>query len=80
MKRKLLAPSLETHLDVRSEQFHKNRSDMLEQLEELDELLDEAEAGGGPETTKRHRSYSVCAFFIVIFILCVCVCLNICIY
>ena len=56
MKRKLLAPSLETHLDVHSEQFLKNRSDMLEQRGELEELLDEAEAGGGPETTKRHRS------------------------
>ena len=42
MKRKLLAPSLETHLDVHSEQFLKNRSDMLEQLRELEELLDEA--------------------------------------
>ena len=56
MKRKLLATSLETHVDIQSEQFHKNRSDMLEQLEELEELLDEAEAGGGPETTERHRS------------------------
>ena len=56
MKRKLLAPSLESHLDVQGEQFDKNRSDILEQLKELEELLDEAEAGGGPETTQRHRS------------------------
>ena len=39
MKRKLLAPSLESHLDVQGEQFDKNRSDILEQLKELEELL-----------------------------------------
>ena len=56
MKHKLLAPSLESQLDTQGEQFDKNRSDILEQLKELEELLDEAEAGGGPETTQRHRS------------------------
>ncbi|MCH1514957.1 MAG: acyl-CoA carboxylase subunit beta, partial [Acidimicrobiales bacterium] len=38
------------------EQFQKNKSDILEQLEEIEEFLDEAEAGGGSETTQRHRS------------------------
>ncbi|MEZ5279796.1 MAG: carboxyl transferase domain-containing protein [Acidimicrobiales bacterium] len=36
--------------------FAKNRSDMLEQLAVIDELLDEAEAGGGPASIERMRS------------------------
>ena len=50
MKRKLVAPSLETHVDIQSEQFHKNRSDMLEQLEELEEL--ESSVAHDPIKTK----------------------------
>ena len=47
MKRTLLAPPLASKLDPGSEQFQKNRDDVLEQLTVIDGLLDEAEAGGG---------------------------------
>jgi acetyl-CoA carboxylase carboxyltransferase component len=43
----LLAPPLRSTLDARSEAFAENRAAMLEKLEQIDELLDEAEAGGG---------------------------------
>ena len=35
-------------LDTGGEAFERNRADMLEQLAVIDELLDEADAGGGP--------------------------------
>ncbi len=52
----LLAPALTSSLDTRSEAFARNRADMLEQLAEIDLLLDEAEAGGGPAAMERLRS------------------------
>lgn len=56
MNRPLLAPPLRSGLDTSSEQFRQNRADMLEQLEVIDQLLDEAEAGGGPKAMDRMRS------------------------
>ena len=56
MERTLLAPPLSSAVDAGSEAFQKNRADVLEQLAEIDTLLDEAEAGGGPERTARLRS------------------------
>lgn len=56
MNRPLLAPPLRSGLDTSSEQFRQNRADMLEQLEVIDKLLDEAEAGGGPKAMDRMRS------------------------
>jgi acetyl-CoA carboxylase carboxyltransferase component len=56
MERTLLAPPLPSIVDTGSEQFTRNRADMLEQLAEIDVLLAEAEAGGGPERTERLRS------------------------
>jgi acyl-CoA carboxylase subunit beta len=56
MKRTPLSPPLASRLDTASEQFKKNRSDMLEQLVEIDALLDEAEAGGGQKAMDRMRS------------------------
>ncbi|MBW4077282.1 MAG: acyl-CoA carboxylase subunit beta [Acidobacteria bacterium] len=56
MKQVLLAPPLSSTLDVTSEQFQKNRADMLEQLGVIDELLDQAEAGGGEKAMERLRS------------------------
>ena len=56
MERTLLAPPLPSAVDTGSEQFTRNRADMLEQLEVVDTLLAEAEAGGGPERTARLRS------------------------
>ena len=52
----LLAPVLRSMLDTSDTQFFQNRADMLEQLQIIEELLDEAEAGGGPERTARLRS------------------------
>jgi len=43
----LLAPPLRSNLDSRSEEFVENRASMLEKIAQIDELLDEAEAGGG---------------------------------
>jgi acetyl-CoA carboxylase carboxyltransferase component len=53
---RLLAPPLPSSLDPTSEAFKRNRADVLEQLGVLDELLDEAEAGGGPAAIERMRS------------------------
>jgi acetyl-CoA carboxylase carboxyltransferase component len=56
MERTLLAPPLSSAVDTGSESFTRNRADMLEQLDVIDTLLAEAEAGGGPERTERLRS------------------------
>ena len=56
MKQVLLAPALVSKLDTSSEQFLKNRTDMLEQLATVDALLDEAAAGGGPRAMDRMRA------------------------
>ena len=56
MLQQLLAPPLPSNLDTGAEAFARNRADMLEHLEVIDELLDEAEAGGGPEAMDRMRS------------------------
>ena len=53
---RLLAPALPTALDTASETFRQNRDDLLEQLAEIDRLLDDAEAGGGPAAMDRLRS------------------------
>ena len=52
----LLAPPLESAVDVASARHERNRGDMLEKLAEIDALLNEAEAGGGPESMERLRS------------------------
>src|SRR5674476_157520 len=51
-----LATPLRSTLDKGSEQYQKNRSDMVEQLSVIDTLLDEAEAGGGAKAMDRMRS------------------------
>ena len=56
MKQVLLAPAYASPLDTTSEQFAKNRADMLEQIEVIDGLLDQAEAGGGEKAMERMRS------------------------
>ena len=56
MHRALLAPPLPTSLDTASATFATNRDDMLEQIDVIDYLLDQADAGGGPEAMERHRS------------------------
>ncbi len=47
------ARSLESRLDPRAAQFQKNRTDVLEQLAEIERLLQEAAAGGGPKAHAR---------------------------
>ena len=56
MSRPLLAPPLPSALDTAGEAFRRNRADMLEQLAAIDELLDQAQEGGGPEAMERMRS------------------------
>ncbi len=51
----LLAPPLRSDLDPRTPEFEENRVAMLEKLEVIDRLLDEAEAGGGPAHHERLR-------------------------
>jgi acetyl-CoA carboxylase carboxyltransferase component len=53
MEPALLARPIQTLLDVRSEEVAENRDSMLERLAEIDGLLEEAEAGGGPESHAR---------------------------
>ncbi|MCP3989026.1 MAG: acyl-CoA carboxylase subunit beta [Actinomycetia bacterium] len=56
MSRSLLAPPLPSTLDTSGPLFVKNRDDMIEQLAVIEQLLDEAEAGGGPDRMARLRS------------------------
>ena len=49
-------PVLGTKVDRRSEEFQQNRSDMLEMLETIEKLHEEAAAGGGAEAVARLRS------------------------
>jgi acyl-CoA carboxylase subunit beta len=56
MRPALLAPPLASTLDTGSEQFLTNRRDMLEQLDVIDDLLDQADAGGGEASMARLRS------------------------
>jgi acetyl-CoA carboxylase carboxyltransferase component len=47
---------IESKLDVRSESYARNRAEMLETLEGLDALYQEAAQGGGEETMARLRA------------------------
>jgi acetyl-CoA carboxylase carboxyltransferase component len=53
MQPALLAPPVRSGLDPRSPDFAENRTSMLEKLAEIDRLLDEAAAGGGPAAHER---------------------------
>ena len=56
MKQVLLAPPLVSSVNAASDEYQKNRADMLEQLGVIDDLLDQAEAGGGERAMERMRS------------------------
>ena len=56
MLRRLLSPPLPSVLDVGTKAFTQNRADMDEHLTVIGELLDEAAAGGGPDSMARLRS------------------------
>ena len=43
----LEAQPLKTRLNLNDDEFISNKKSMLGKLDEIDELLDEAEAGGG---------------------------------
>ena len=47
MHSKNIAPQLRSNLDTRSEEYLKNKKIMLEKLDFIDDLLDQAELGGG---------------------------------
>ena len=53
INRSLLAAPLPSRLDIRSEQYTSNREAMLDRLAEIDRLMDEAAAGGGPASHER---------------------------
>ncbi len=53
MQPPLLAPPIRSSLNTRTPEFEENRTAMLEKLAEIDRLLDEAEAGGGPAHHER---------------------------
>ena len=48
--------TIKSKLETRSEEFLKNRSDMLERLDQISELLEEVAEGGGEEAMNRLRS------------------------
>ena len=47
MKTKNIAPVFKSNLDVKTEEFQKNKAMMLDKIDFLDSLLDQAELGGG---------------------------------
>ena len=47
---------LQSHIDTNADWFEKNCDDMLEQLAIIDDLHNEAAAGGGPAAMDRMRS------------------------
>ncbi len=49
----LEAQPLKTRLNLNDDEFISNKKSMLGKLDEIDELLDEAEAGGGPRHHER---------------------------
>ncbi|MDH3212932.1 MAG: acyl-CoA carboxylase subunit beta [Myxococcales bacterium] len=55
MQESLLATPLVSSLDTRAPEFEENRAAMIEKLEEIERLLDQAEAGGGPASHERLR-------------------------
>ena len=50
---KLESQTYKSKLHTSSEDFKKNKDSMLGMLQEIDLLLDEAEAGGGPDHHER---------------------------
>ena len=49
-------PIFNSTLDTRGANFQKNKAEMLEMTEVMEELLLEASQGGGDEATERLRS------------------------
>jgi len=49
-------PRIDTHLDVRGDEFRRNREHMHELVADLERRLERVRAGGGPSQVERHRS------------------------
>ena len=56
--KQLESQPFQSKLNLNSEEFENNKSSMLEMISELNELLDEAEAGGGPDHHKSCLLYT----------------------
>ena len=54
--RPLLAPAVRSSISTASESFESNRTDMLDLLDSIDDLLGQAELGGGQRSLDRLRS------------------------
>src|SRR6478609_4766322 len=49
-------PRIDTHLDVRGDEFRKNREHMQELVADLERRLERVRAGGGDAQVERHRA------------------------
>jgi acetyl-CoA carboxylase carboxyltransferase component len=49
-------PRIDTHLDVRGDEFRKNREHMQELVADLERRLERVRAGGGDAQVERHRT------------------------
>src|SRR5438477_9219124 len=49
-------PRIETHLDVKGDEFRRNREHMRELVADLERRLDRVRAGGGDAQVERHRA------------------------
>ena len=47
MKQRNIAQTIKSNINIKSEEYQKNKNDMLEKLNEIEDLLDFAELGGG---------------------------------
>ena len=56
MKQKNIAQTIKTNINIQSEEYQKNKSDMLKKLHEIEDLLDFAELGGGMHHHERLAS------------------------
>ena len=56
MKPKNIAQTIQSNVNINSEEYQKNKKDMLEKLSEIEDLMDFAELGGGMHQHERLAS------------------------
>ena len=56
MKQRNIAQTIKSNINIKSEEYQKNKNDMLEKLNEIEDLLDLAELGGGMHHHERLAS------------------------
>ena len=56
MKQRNIAQAIKSNINIKSEEYQKNKNDMLEKLNEIEDLLDFAELGGGMHHHERLAS------------------------